>query len=205
MINNPEGERISLGVLSFSLDRPPDPMSLDSFLTVEREDGADSAASPGFDFSRRLYRLFKVDPTRHRPSSEALLRRISQGLPFPRVTAIVDTVNRLSLKHMVPYGLYNRDQITPPLVLRRGLAGEGYEGIRKGWLSMEGKIVLADEAGPFGNPSGDSIRSSVDEVSRRILGVIFFHPEDPRKDAVLSDSRNVILELFHIVVDTDLI
>lgn len=204
MILNSEDGFISLGVLSFELERSPDPATLDAFLAVSRENVSAAAASPGFNFSRRLYRSFQVDPTRHRPSSEALLRRVSQGLLFPRVTAVVDAVNRLSLRHMVPYGLYDQSRIFPPLRLRRGLAGEGYEGIRKGWLSMEGKIVLADERGPFGNPSGDSSRSSVDETSRRILGVIFFHPEDPRKEAVLSDSWAVIEELFSVAVKTEL-
>ncbi len=194
-ILNPESGRISLGALAFDLAEPLRSQDLEAFLRLEAQDLAAAAASPGFAYSRSLYRLFQVDPTRHRPSSEALLRRLAQGLPFPRVTAVVDLVNRLSLRHMVPYGLYDRDKLQAPLTVRQGLDGDGYEGIRKGWLPLAGKIVLADPAGPFGNPSGDSLRGSVDGTSRRMLAVVFFHPRDPRIGEIMADSRDFISSL----------
>src|SRR5215470_10277476 len=39
----------------------------------------------GLEPARRLYRAFGIDPTRTRPSSEALLRRVAQGKPLPKI------------------------------------------------------------------------------------------------------------------------
>ena len=58
-----------------------------------------------------------------------------------------------SLRAQLPFGLYDADHVAPPVVLRRGEPGENYEGIRKGPVNVEGRPVLADARGPFGNPS----------------------------------------------------
>src|SRR5579859_3935941 len=57
--------------------------------------------------ARALYRRFGDDPTRHRPSSEALLRRVRRGDPLPRVNSLVDVANVVSLRLQVPVGLYD--------------------------------------------------------------------------------------------------
>ena len=201
-ISKADSARIALGEMVFELDaKIPAGGDLASFPEFQADGLQSCLSSPGFAFSRSLYRLFKVDPTRHRPSSEALLRRISQGLPFPTVLPLVDLINRLSLMYMVPYGLYDMDQLSPPLSFRQGRGDDGYEGIRKGWLSLRGKIVLADDRGPFGNPSGDSLRSAVNAASKRILVVIFFHPDDPRKSDILKGSRQLIETFFAARLD----
>ena len=45
--------------------------------------------------ARALYRRFGTDPTKVRPSSEALLRRMKKGEPFPRVNSLVDVANAM--------------------------------------------------------------------------------------------------------------
>jgi DNA/RNA-binding domain of Phe-tRNA-synthetase-like protein len=57
--------------------------------------------------------------------------------------------------------------------LRRGGAGESYPGIRKEDVHVEGRLVLADERGPFGNPTSDSLRTSVTEATTRLWMVVF--------------------------------
>ena len=66
----------------------------------------DRTPPPGFDFSRRLYRAFGIDPTKHRPSAEALWRRLRDRGDFPAIYPLVDLTNLLSLTHQVCYGLY---------------------------------------------------------------------------------------------------
>jgi DNA/RNA-binding domain of Phe-tRNA-synthetase-like protein len=123
--------------------------------------------------ARGLYRSFGIDPTHTRPSSEALLRRVLLGKPFPRILNAVDLCNLLSLRFLLPLGLYDADRIQGRVTLRRGRAQEFFPGIRKERVSLEGRPVLADSLGPFGNPTSDSLRSSVTPVTRRLWLVIF--------------------------------
>src|SRR5947209_20565388 len=82
--------------------------------------------------ARALYRRFGIDPTRVRPSSEALLRRLKKGEPLPRINSLVDVANALSVQLQVPVGLYDLGKVKgEELVIRLGAEGETYEGIGK--------------------------------------------------------------------------
>lgn len=122
---------------------------------------------------RGMYRRFGVDPTRTRPSSEALLRRVRKGDPLPRVNTLVDVGNWCSLETQLPFGIYDLAAIHGPVTLRVGAAGEEYAGIRKDVVHVAGRLTLADDEGPFGNPSSDSARTMVTAQTRRALIVIF--------------------------------
>jgi DNA/RNA-binding domain of Phe-tRNA-synthetase-like protein len=125
--------------------------------------------------ARALYRAFGVDPTRTRPSSEALLRRVLQGKPLPRILNAVDLCTLASLRSLLPIGLYDVATLSGTVHLRRGRAGESYEGIRKDVVHLEGRLTLADERGPFGNPTSDSLRASVTLTTHSLL-MVFFAP-----------------------------
>lgn len=179
-LTNRVEERLLLGINLFDLPSSPAKSHLDE--EIERvcaKMRALEAPPPGFAFSRRLYRGFGVDPTRHRPSSEALWRRVRNGLPFPRLLAAVDATNLISLELQVPFGLYDGDRIQGEVVAQAGSARDGYEGIGRGWINLAGKPMLRDDSGPFGNPSADSARTCVTAATNRLVHVIFFHPEDP--------------------------
>ena len=122
---------------------------------------------------RSMYKRVGLDPTKHRPSSEALLRRVTRGDPLPRVNSLVDVINWCSVESQLPFGLYDATRIVGPVLLRLGQAGESYPGIRKDEVHVEGRLVLADGLGPFGNPSSDSERTRVTESTTRALVVVF--------------------------------
>jgi len=63
--------------------------------------------------------------------------------------------------------------VKPPVVLRKGGAGEGYEGIRKGFVNVEARPVLVDAEGPFGNPTSDSARTMITLDTRNALVVAY--------------------------------
>jgi DNA/RNA-binding domain of Phe-tRNA-synthetase-like protein len=134
---------------------------------------ARSAEVPGAAEARALYKDLGLDPTKVRPSSEALLRRVLKGEALYVVNTLVDSVNYCSLRAQLPFGLYDLDRVEPPVVLRRGLPGEAYEGIRKGEVHLEGRPVLADARGPFGNPTSDSARTMITLATRRALVVVY--------------------------------
>jgi len=122
--------------------------------------------------ARRLYRALGIDPTKHRPSSEALIRRVVAG-DFPRVAPLVDAVNLASVVTRLPFGLYDLDCLEPPIVARLGKEGEGYSGIRKAFVNIAGRIALFDRLGAFGNPTSDSDRAKATGSTERALVVIY--------------------------------
>jgi DNA/RNA-binding domain of Phe-tRNA-synthetase-like protein len=122
---------------------------------------------------RTMYKRVGIDPTKRRPSSEALLRRLLKGEPLPRVNSMVDVCNWCSLEFQLPYGLYDASRIVGDVTLRIGAPGESYPGIRKDDVNVGGRITLADAQGPFGNPTSDSARTMVTEATTRALVVLF--------------------------------
>src|SRR5277367_652646 len=122
---------------------------------------------------RAMFRSWDMDPSKYRPSSEALLRRIVQGKGLYRVSNVVDIGNVGSIETGWPFGCYDRSRIRPPILLRRGTASERYEGIGKRTWHLEGRPVLADADGPFGSPISDSTRSMITEAACKVLIVIY--------------------------------
>lgn len=142
---------------------------------------------PGVEWARRLYSSFGVDPTKHRPSSEALLRRALKREPLHQVNTLVDALNLCSLEFLIPMGLYSVVRIEGDVVLRRGLAGEAYEGIGRGIINLEGRLVAADAHGPFGSPTSDSYRTAISTDTTRALALLFVpasFPEDDLAEAI---------------------
>src|SRR4051794_4094077 len=99
---------------------------------------------------RAMYRRTGLDPTKRRPSSESLLRRVRKGEPLPRINNLVDVCNWCSLEFQLPYGLYDLDAIEGDVTLRLGAEGESYPGIRKDDVHVAGRLALIDGCGPFG-------------------------------------------------------
>jgi DNA/RNA-binding domain of Phe-tRNA-synthetase-like protein len=120
-----------------------------------------------------MYKRVGLDPTKTRPSSEALLRRVRRGDGLPRINSLVDVINWCSLESLLPFGLYDLDRIEGDVTLRVGRDGEAYAGIRKDTVHVAGRLTLADAVGPFGNPTSDSARTMVTTATTRALVVIF--------------------------------
>jgi DNA/RNA-binding domain of Phe-tRNA-synthetase-like protein len=122
---------------------------------------------------RTMYKRVGLDPTKTRPSSEALLRRVRKGDSLPRINSMVDVCNWCSLEFQLPYGLYDAAHIDGDVELRVGGPGESYPGIRKDAVHVDGRITLADRLGPFGNPTSDSARTMVTTATTEALLVVF--------------------------------
>jgi DNA/RNA-binding domain of Phe-tRNA-synthetase-like protein len=122
---------------------------------------------------RAMFREWGMDPSKYRPASEALLRRVVQGKGLYRVSNVVDIGNLGSIETGWPYGCYDSSKINAPTSLRHGTAGETYEGIGKQTWHLEGRPVLADPQGAFGSPISDSTRSMITESAREVMIVIY--------------------------------
>lgn len=138
---------------------------------------------------RTMYKRVGLDPTKTRPSSEALLRRVRRGDTLPRINSMVDVCNWCSLEFQLPYGLYDAARIDGDVELRIGREGESYPGIRKDDVNVGGRITLADTIGPFGNPTSDSARTMVTTATTRALLVVFAPREiDTRRLTTVLDA-----------------
>jgi DNA/RNA-binding domain of Phe-tRNA-synthetase-like protein len=145
---------------------------------------------------RTMYKRVGLDPTKTRPSSEALLRRVRKGDSLPRINSMVDVCNWCSLEFQLPYGLYDAAHIDGDVELRMGLAGESYPGIRKDAVHVDGRIALADRIGPFGNPTSDSARTMVTTATTRAMLVVFAPRDVDRRrlDNVLDATSSRMVE-----------
>jgi DNA/RNA-binding domain of Phe-tRNA-synthetase-like protein len=144
-----------------------DPLLAEAEARVRMAPPAESAAV------RTMYKKIGIDPTKTRPSNEALLRRVRKGDTIPRINSAVDIVNWCSLEFQLPYGLYDASKIHGGVTLRRGAEGEQYAGIRKDDVSVAGRITVADDLGPFGNPTSDSARTMVTPATTELLVVVY--------------------------------
>jgi DNA/RNA-binding domain of Phe-tRNA-synthetase-like protein len=159
--------------------------------------GRTPAEIPALGPARELYRAFGIDPTRTRPSSEALLRRVlGRRGPFPEILDAVDIGNLCALLFLLPIGLYDRGRLSGPVTLRRGAEGESYAGIRKDVVHLTGRPTLADATGPFGNPTSDSLRTAVTTATTALWMVIFAPRSVTPADlaAHLDTARGLVTE-----------
>ena len=134
--------------------------------------GLEPSQIPALREARALYKSFNMDPSRHRPSSEALLRRMLKGQGLYRINNVVDACNLSSLTMVLPIGMYDLALVQGNVVLRTGLGNEEYPGIRKGPVHLAGRLGLFDQAGPFGSPTSDSARTCVSPDTTAIMAVI---------------------------------
>lgn len=125
---------------------------------------------------RRLFRAAGCDPTRYRPSSEALLRRLLKGAEMPEIHPLVDLNNCLSAELAVPCCVMAEGTFEPPYVLRAGQAGESYESLR-GPFNLEGKPLLVDALGPCDAPITGSQRVKVSADTMRATLVAYLPAE----------------------------
>ncbi len=91
--------------------------------------------------SVRAYRDFfwslGIDPTKIRPASEALVRKVVRGRPLPTINTAVDALNVASIETNVAFAAFDLDLLTGDLTLRYASAGERFLGI-----GMDAPVVL---------------------------------------------------------------
>lgn len=133
----------------------------------------DIKLQPAIAATREAYKRCGKDPSRYRPSSEALRRRLMRGLELYRIDTLVDLINLVSLRTGYSIGGFDADKIQGnDLELGIGRAEEPFEGIGRGVLNIEGLPVYRDRAGGIGTPTSDNERTKMDLGTRRILAVV---------------------------------
>lgn len=123
--------------------------------------------------TREAYKRCGKDPSRYRPSAEALCRRILKGSPLYQIDTLVDLINVVSIASGYSIGGFDADKIEgDTLTLGIGRAGEPYEGIGRGELNIEGMPVYRDARGGIGTPTSDNERTKLTLQTTRLLTII---------------------------------
>lgn len=123
--------------------------------------------------TREAYRACGKDPSRYRPSSEALRRRLLRGLELYRIDTLVDLVNLVSLRTGYSIGGFDADKIVgTELCLGIGKADEPFVGIGRGVLNIASMPVIRDADGGIGTPTSDHERTKMDTNTTHVLIII---------------------------------
>jgi len=96
---------------------------------------------------RDFYWKLDIDPTKTRPSGEALLRRVLHGNELPAISTVVDAYNLASMQTIIPISGFDRDLLTPPFHVRFAEDHESFTGIgmTKPIQLNNNILVLTDE------------------------------------------------------------
>ena len=128
---------------------------------------------PAIAATRAAYRSLGKDPSRYRPSAEALRRRLLRGMELYRIDTLVDLINLVSLRTGYSIGGFDADKIVGnSLELGVGRANEPFEGIGRGVLNIEGLPVYRDKQGGIGTPTSDHERTKMNLATTHILAII---------------------------------
>lgn len=126
----------------------------------------------GIAATRKVYRVCGKDPSRYRPASEALIRRMLQGKTLYQKDTLVDLVNLASIAYGYSIGGFDADKfVGDTLTLGVGKEGEPYEGIGRGTINIAGLPVYRDRIGGVGTPTSDNERTKM-EISTTHLVVL---------------------------------
>ena len=101
--------------------------------------------NPNIHAFRELYWLFRMDPTKTRPSAEALARRVLVGDQFPQIDTVVDCINSVSLKYLLPISCFDSESLQGQITVRLAKEGESLrkkKGVNK--VLQGGELVVAD-------------------------------------------------------------
>lgn len=125
---------------------------------------------PAIEATRRVYKACGKDPSRYRPSSEALIRRMLQGKQLYHIDTLVDLINLASIKFGYSIGGFDASKfVGDTLTLGVGREGEPYEGIGRGPLNIARLPVYRDAVGGVGTPTSDNERTKIELSTRRTL------------------------------------
>ncbi|MFC7391589.1 B3/4 domain-containing protein [Scopulibacillus cellulosilyticus] len=142
---------------------------------------------------RKIFKSLDIDPSRYRPSQEALFRRLKKGQALPSIHSAADLNNFFSLKYEIPLGIYDLDHINGDIQLTLGSENDQYEGINGREMSMKGKLITADESGAFGSPIVDSKRTMVTRDTVNALQIVYLKPSIDN-----STSTKIITEIMNM-------
>ena len=140
--------------------------------------------------TRRIYKACGKDPSRYRPASEALIRRLLQGKELYQRDTLVDLVNLASIAYGYSIGGFDADKFMgDTLTLGIGREGEPYEGIGRGLINIHGLPVYRDALGGVGTPTSDHERTKMTIDTRHL--VVLINGYDGNEERVRANAEYI--------------
>ncbi|MEU9206447.1 phenylalanine--tRNA ligase beta subunit-related protein [Streptomyces sp. NPDC048415] len=116
-----------------------------------RLDGRAPQEDPHMAAWREVYTTFGSKPSRTRNSAEALAKRALSDTGLPRINALVDVYNAISVAHLIPVGGEDADRVQGAMRLVRATGHEEFVTVAGGAEVVEhpdaGEVVWRDDAG----------------------------------------------------------
>jgi len=148
---------------------------------------------------RDFYWRLNIDPTKTRPSGEALLRRVLHGGELPTISTAVDAYNLASMKTIIPISGFDRDTLHPPFNVRFAKNGEEFTGIgmKKPMALASNMLVLADTQRVLCiYPHRDADQTKITLKTKNILLVAYGAPSITHQQ--LEEAVKTALEYIRI-------
>lgn len=156
---------------------------------------------PSIAATRRVYKACGKDPSRYRPASEQLIRRMLQGKELYQIDSLVDLINLASIAYGYSIGGFDADKfVGDTLTLGVGREGEPYEGIGRGMLNIAGLPVYRDAEGGVGTPTSDHERTKMTMATTHL--VVLINGYDGNEQRV-ADNAHFIQELLRKYAQSD--
>ncbi len=123
----------------------------------------------------KKYRTFfwslGIDPTKIRPASEALIRRILRGREIPKINVLVDTYNLASIVSGIPLAAFDNTKLQGELLMRKAEPNKAFLGIgMEKPVTLKGnEIIIQDQENiiaiyPYRDADHSKITPSTEEV-----------------------------------------
>jgi DNA/RNA-binding domain of Phe-tRNA-synthetase-like protein len=143
---------------------------------------------PGIAATRSVYKACGKDPSRYRPASEQLIRRMLQGKELYQIDTLVDLVNLASIAFGYSIGGFDADKfVGDTLTLGVGREGEPYEGIGRGPINIAGLPVYRDAEGGVGTPTSDHERTKMTLGTTHL--VVLINGYDGNRERVVANAE----------------
>ncbi len=143
---------------------------------------------PSIAATRSVYKACGKDPSRYRPASEQLIRRMLQGKELYQIDTLVDLVNLASIAYGYSIGGFDADKfVGDTLTLGVGREGEPYEGIGRGIINIAGLPVYRDAEGGVGTPTSDHERTKMTLATTHL--VVLINGYDGNEERVLANAH----------------
>ena len=141
--------------------------------------------------TRSVYKACGKDPSRYRPASEALIRRVLQGKALYQIDTLVDLINLASIAYGYSIGGFDADKFKgDTLTLGIGREGEPYEGIGRGMINIHGLPVYRDAEGGVGTPTSDNERTKIELQTTHL--VVLINGYDGYEARVIENAQYIL-------------
>ena len=151
----------------------------------------------GIAATRKVYRACGKDPSRYRPASEALIRRMLQGKKLYQIDTLVDLINLGSIAYGYSIGGFDADKFKgDTLTLGVGKANEPYEGIGRGNINIEGLPVYRDQMGGVGTPTSDNERTKIERKTTHLVVLINGYDGDEKQIRANAEFIQALLKKY---------